>query len=303
MTSFNGHPLEVRHRSPEKRRRYLPIKPCQPHPDSKVLLCLENPTQELRKKTYINAENRRSVDFDRLISYDRLRPRCALSKNSCKILIDHAKRYLPAPCPNNPILPGQTDQIQDPRPDSTSDSPDALSVRACRATVTAEAPSINMLESAGDPPPAAALAADRDTMRPAMPDRARAPRVPPRCDFNSPLPSYHLNQEERQSLLNPQRQQWTYSSEAPSVDANTYGGSIHTRRASRPEYCGMPKIPDIPFWKITKVLFWASATLGVSWLLYRGTIWTIDTAKACVQWVKDEFALASDWAKGIFSFM
>ncbi|GAP85313.1 hypothetical protein SAMD00023353_1002100 [Rosellinia necatrix] len=92
LTSFNGEDLETKYpRQPSARRDHLPIKPRKRHPDNGILLVLKNPSDKLRKPSYVKTQTRRSIYLASLQPYDRHRqgPEFFLSKESYRTLIDH----------------------------------------------------------------------------------------------------------------------------------------------------------------------------------------------------------------------
>ncbi|KAI5923434.1 hypothetical protein F4810DRAFT_710516 [Camillea tinctor] len=72
MTSFGGVELKTKHASSRKKRiEYLPVEPCDPHPDNGILLKLQNPSPGMRKNSYVHTTSRRCIRFNMLRPYER----------------------------------------------------------------------------------------------------------------------------------------------------------------------------------------------------------------------------------------
>ncbi|RYP12144.1 hypothetical protein DL765_007443 [Monosporascus sp. GIB2] len=100
LTSFGEKSLEDKHpRDIKARSGYLPIEPCSPHPDNGRLLTLEDPSLKLRKKSYVNTRELRTVTFNTLQPYQRRNPKLfyVLKRTSYQELIEYAKYTVPPP--------------------------------------------------------------------------------------------------------------------------------------------------------------------------------------------------------------
>ncbi|KAJ2995272.1 hypothetical protein NUW58_g1319 [Xylaria curta] len=90
ITSFGGIDLETKYPTHlSARKNHLPIKPHKAHPDNGILLVLENPSIELRKKSYVKTRDRRTILLASLQPYNRQGPEVFLSKKSYKILVQY----------------------------------------------------------------------------------------------------------------------------------------------------------------------------------------------------------------------
>ncbi|EMR65969.1 hypothetical protein UCREL1_7058 [Eutypa lata UCREL1] len=130
------HPHDLRARS-----TYLPIKPCNPHPDNRKLLVLEDQTQRLRKNSYVKTKDQKVVTYANLRPYERKTPDVvfALSRKSYQDLIEYAEYSAPLPditridsntiCSPPLPLPPRAEAIAVARPyiDLSYDSVDAVS--------------------------------------------------------------------------------------------------------------------------------------------------------------------------------
>ncbi len=77
------------------RIKYLPIRPCRPHPDHGKLLELEDPSLRLRKNSYVNTANRHTVPYQQLDPYERSGTVYALSRASFHELVEYAQCHVP----------------------------------------------------------------------------------------------------------------------------------------------------------------------------------------------------------------
>ncbi|KAI1435170.1 hypothetical protein GGR50DRAFT_694499 [Xylaria sp. CBS 124048] len=78
------------------RSEHLPISPSNAHPDNQILLFLENPSVELKKKSYVKTRDRHSVFLSSLRPYKRHGPDIFLSKRSYKTLVEYVQ-FVEAP--------------------------------------------------------------------------------------------------------------------------------------------------------------------------------------------------------------
>ncbi|KAI0967544.1 hypothetical protein F4678DRAFT_445951 [Xylaria arbuscula] len=91
ITSFGGVDLETKFPTENQaRRNHLPIAPGKAHPDNGILLCLQD-RAHLRKRSYVNTRDKRSILLASLRPYNRRGPEIFLSKRSYKTLVKHAK--------------------------------------------------------------------------------------------------------------------------------------------------------------------------------------------------------------------
>lgn len=90
ITSFGGVDLEKKFPSSTSARHdHLPIAPSKTHPDNGVLLILDDPSYQLRKKSYVKTRKRQSIRLASLQPYNRRGPDIFLSERSCQTLIQH----------------------------------------------------------------------------------------------------------------------------------------------------------------------------------------------------------------------
>ncbi|KAI1494922.1 hypothetical protein F5X96DRAFT_420645 [Biscogniauxia mediterranea] len=100
MTSFGGIDLKTKHASSHKKRiEYLPVKPCDPHPDNGILLKLSNHPSGMPRKTYVHTTDSRLVRLDMLRVFKPQGVELSLSPESYRQLADYAKFNAPAPRP------------------------------------------------------------------------------------------------------------------------------------------------------------------------------------------------------------
>ncbi|KAL2145030.1 hypothetical protein VTI28DRAFT_8130 [Corynascus sepedonium] len=98
LTSFGGKDIADSETNERLRRAYLPIHPTRRHAEAVALLHLKK-RRELRKKSYANTRQQRTIPFSILRPYDSENPntRYALTAHSYRVLIDHAKFVLVSP--------------------------------------------------------------------------------------------------------------------------------------------------------------------------------------------------------------
>ncbi|KAI0602039.1 hypothetical protein F4775DRAFT_297015 [Biscogniauxia sp. FL1348] len=100
MTSFGGVELKTKHASNRKKRiEYLPIEPCDPHPDNGILLKLRSHSPGMWKKTYVHTTDLRTIRLDLLRACERQGVELSLSPESYRQLADYAKFHATAPRP------------------------------------------------------------------------------------------------------------------------------------------------------------------------------------------------------------
>ncbi|KAI0451615.1 hypothetical protein F5B21DRAFT_486613 [Xylaria acuta] len=100
ITSFGGDDLETKYPTQALARLdHLPIAPSRAHPDNGVLLVLKDPSDKMRKKSYVKMRNRYSILLCSLEPYNRLGPEIFLSKKSYHTLIKHTKFVEPQDAP------------------------------------------------------------------------------------------------------------------------------------------------------------------------------------------------------------
>ncbi|KAG8424901.1 hypothetical protein J3458_001656 [Metarhizium acridum] len=103
LTSFGGTSLLDKFPTEKKARgRYLPIKPCAPHPDNKILLELCEAEDRLTKDSYIHIRKVLRAKLKALRPYVSHRLRSPyLSDNSYRQLIQHAQYSVPDQLPRS----------------------------------------------------------------------------------------------------------------------------------------------------------------------------------------------------------
>lgn len=95
VTSFGGKALEEAHpQDTPIRHKYLPIKPCQKHPDHGLLLTLAGSCRNMDKLSYVNTGNRRRVPLSCLRDCNGKGPNYRLSELSYYEMIIHCD-YVP----------------------------------------------------------------------------------------------------------------------------------------------------------------------------------------------------------------
>ncbi|KAI1633525.1 hypothetical protein F4809DRAFT_583012 [Biscogniauxia mediterranea] len=106
MTSFGGVDLKTKHASSHKKRiEYLPVKPCDPHPDNGILLELRNHPSGMPRKTYVHTTDSRLIRLDMLRVFKPQGVELSLSPESYRQLADYAKFDAPAPRPQTISVP------------------------------------------------------------------------------------------------------------------------------------------------------------------------------------------------------
>ncbi|KAI0398993.1 hypothetical protein F4802DRAFT_591332 [Xylaria palmicola] len=112
ITSLGGVDLKTKY--PDRvpiRLAHLPIVPSEAHPDNGVLLVLADTAHPLKKKSYVNTKNKRSIRLASLRPYHRQGPDIFLAKKSYKLLVkriefielqDEPRRVEPTPPPSAP---------------------------------------------------------------------------------------------------------------------------------------------------------------------------------------------------------
>ncbi|KAK4251444.1 hypothetical protein C7999DRAFT_27860 [Corynascus novoguineensis] len=98
LTSFGGKDIADSETNERLRRAYLPIHPTRRHAEAVALLHLKK-RRELRKKSYANTRQQHTIPFSILRPYTWENPstRYALTADSYRVLIDHAKFVLVSP--------------------------------------------------------------------------------------------------------------------------------------------------------------------------------------------------------------
>ncbi|RWA14415.1 hypothetical protein EKO27_g664 [Xylaria grammica] len=117
ITSFGGRNLETKYPTDQAyhvlaRHNYLPITPNRAHPDNGILLALGDPSQKLRKDSYINTRDRHIVSLTSLQPYNRKGPEIFLSERSYQTLVQHisfTKKYVPL-TEEDVYLPGRMEE-------------------------------------------------------------------------------------------------------------------------------------------------------------------------------------------------
>lgn len=74
------------------RAAHVPIWPCDPHPDTGLLLFLRNGT-ELRKKSYVKIDRMFEVSWEMLGAYDGTGRDIILTHDSLEVLEDAMKTW------------------------------------------------------------------------------------------------------------------------------------------------------------------------------------------------------------------
>ncbi|KAI1499909.1 hypothetical protein F5X99DRAFT_262858 [Biscogniauxia marginata] len=116
MTSFRGLDLKTKFQNNLRLRdAYLPIEPCEAHPDNGILLRLRD--RSLRKNSYVNTQTQCSILLTSLRPYERQSPDYFLSSDSYRELAGHAKFIAPVPHPRagsitSSLLPSTAQQLQ-----------------------------------------------------------------------------------------------------------------------------------------------------------------------------------------------
>ncbi|KAI0118255.1 hypothetical protein GGR51DRAFT_498619 [Nemania sp. FL0031] len=100
ITSFGGIDLAAKYPTQESARHdHLPIAPSRTHPDNGILLLLENPTDRLRKNSWVKTRKRHSIRLHSLQPYDRRGPDLFLSRRSYQTLVQYVQFVEPRPEP------------------------------------------------------------------------------------------------------------------------------------------------------------------------------------------------------------
>lgn len=102
--------MSVKHANNIKARlAHLPIEPCSPHPDNGILLSLEG-NMFLHRRSYVKTENKHTLSFSILRSYDRSGKTFALTNDSYQKLINYVN-FIPVTPPTANPLPGDQDRL------------------------------------------------------------------------------------------------------------------------------------------------------------------------------------------------
>jgi len=105
LTPLNGKSLEDRHpHNLWARLVYLPIDPCEPHPDNGLLLRLQNPSNPLRQPCYVATDKQFRVASTALRPYDRPELDYRLNIQSYRILVDYIQ-FHDVETPSRSLLP------------------------------------------------------------------------------------------------------------------------------------------------------------------------------------------------------
>ncbi|KAH9884344.1 hypothetical protein F4778DRAFT_562312 [Xylariomycetidae sp. FL2044] len=266
---------------------YLPIEPCEPHPDNGILLRLENPDLplkklKLKKPSYVKTADQDAVDYSILSPYARHGPEYFLSKDSYQVLIQYAKY-----CP--PL----------PHPQTTAPSPHYLSVTPRQARVTS--PTTSMVR--GTQP-------NRRPQQAAEVDSAYDEFIESDLD---PWVAYvrrlvERSRYQREYMSGVRAPPYRYDAERQHLlprhanAASTTYRSITTRAGGHSgSYPGAGPIEPSDwanFRKIAKVVFWMTLFALGSYGAYRGFCWVIATVRAGVHWVGQEI----EFIKGKITF-
>ncbi|KAJ8129662.1 hypothetical protein O1611_g3969 [Lasiodiplodia mahajangana] len=100
ITSFGGVDLAAKFPTHESARLdHLPIAPSKTHPDNGILLLLENPTDKLRKNSWVKTGKQLSIRLRSLQPYDRRGPDIFLSRRSYRTLVHYVQFSEPQPEP------------------------------------------------------------------------------------------------------------------------------------------------------------------------------------------------------------
>ncbi len=94
LTSFGGAIREdnFRWRNQLVRAAHVPIWPCDPHPDTDLLLFLRNGT-ELRKNSYVKTDQMFEVSWEMLGAYDETEREIMLTHDSLEVVEDAMKTW------------------------------------------------------------------------------------------------------------------------------------------------------------------------------------------------------------------
>ncbi|KAI0126196.1 hypothetical protein BJ170DRAFT_463408 [Xylariales sp. AK1849] len=287
LTSFKSVNLEIKHRGNRHARlKYLPIKPCDPHPDHGLLLSLENPSLELRKRSYVNTRDHHTVEFNSLLPYERAGRDYALSRDSYQVLLDYAKFPTPVPRPQAAIRPGSIDSSHNIN----------LHNHGMRAisSIAPRAPTVHPIAEVVWGTSAVVQLQARDSASRAREAQARAqqqrrlwhvlngPNV-------TPDDSWH-QQAERLNLLG----------EHPRPLRRSYG-SIPTHNGSGRHYASRSSGGGSSRnWNIAKAVLWILCVLLAGYIVYRSVCWTVALVNTTVERVKHGVEVIGDWFMDIF---
>ncbi|KAI5859260.1 hypothetical protein GGS23DRAFT_327218 [Durotheca rogersii] len=261
VTSFKETSLEIRFsHHPSLRLEYLPIRPCDPHPDNGKLLSLSDPSLELRKKSYIHTKKTHQIRHKLLQTYDRRGVEYVLSRGSYLELIEYAGFSPPAPHPrSNTVSPGRSSRSRN------------RIIRASRPRTSFSA-SPPRVDSPVRTPAAA-------TQRDSYSEFVSALR---RLESGTTSPSRNQHHAHYVSATQWQPQP---SERAPLLSRNnehayTYNRPYNTSHGVGYEHIEPSASPSGGvFWKCVKALFGIVGSLLGIYAVYRGAYWLAGMSK------------------------
>lgn len=265
MTSFNGVDLATKHRRPKARRKYLPIAPCDPHPDNGIILHLEDSSLCLRKSSYINTKDQRTIELHSLRTYSNANAEYFLSEASYHKLIRYANFVPPLPA-----------------------MPQVAEILVQRALAATQGSTSSIRDNpTGHPSNVRYASIGSQALN--MDGGVRQTRTP-RSGAISARPAYQPRRVDYLDYLTNGPRVYTTNTRHSSTPSNryTYGGiSVSSRgsEANRP--------PDKPGWKALKVVFWLFATVTAGYGIYRGGCWTVWAVGAVIEWIRQTVQAAT----------
>lgn len=287
-TSFRGVDLKIKFRPGTKERRdYLPVYPCDPHPDNGLLLHLEGSSPQLRKKTYINTRDRYEIPFRCLRPYrsrgfgDARWGEFTLSGPSYEILVDYA--HLSIPKPHGETSSRPVPHAPNPSRSAPVETPHAINIDLIQArTMPAYYPAASHRPLVARQ---AISSTDSGSAHQIAAWTLHSASTQPRLASHTRHSEYH----ERQSLLHHYTPDLRQQRQQPS-GRSSYGTCSSTRAA---QYSHGPRSHGAStasrgtgFGTVSKILLGMSAlALGI-YGFYCGWCWVVEVA---VPWVRSGF--------------